>query len=114
MSAAPLRVLTWMPPEATARVAHEFDGVELVTLPAEGPLPEHAEGEVLLVGARNVPTLEAALRRGVRWIHIYGTGVDGFPLDLIEDGQTVTARASCSAATARSSTSTRCWRRRRS
>ncbi len=90
MSAAPLRVLTWMGPDLAGRVAQEVEGVELVTLPAEGPLPEHAEGEVLLVGARNVPTLEAALRRGVRWIHIYGTGVDGFPLDLIEDGQTVT------------------------
>ena len=86
---APLRVLTWMPPEMTERVAREVEGVELVHVPARGPFPEDAGGEVLLVGARSVPVMEEALRSGVRWIHIYGTGVDGFPIERLEAGQTL-------------------------
>ena len=87
---APLRVLTWMPPEMTARVTREVEGVELIHTPARGPFPEDAAGEVLLVGARSVPIMEEALRSGVRWIHIYGTGVDDFPIELLDDGQTLT------------------------
>lgn len=90
VSAASLRVLTWMPPEMTRRITQDLDGVEVIRLPVEGPLPADAQGEVLLVGARSVPTLEAALRRGVRWVHVYGTGVDGFPFNLLQEGQTVT------------------------
>ncbi len=85
----PLRVLTWMPPEMTERVTSELEGVELVHVPARGPLPDDARGEVLLVGARGAPVMEEALRSGVRWIHVYGTGVDGFPIELLEEGQTV-------------------------
>ncbi len=84
---APLRVLTWMPPEMTERVTREVAGVELVHIPARGPFPEDANGDVLLVGARSVPVMEEALHSGVRWIHIYGTGVDGFPIEQLEDGQ---------------------------
>ena len=87
---APLRVLTWMPPDMTERVTREVEGVEVIHVPARGPFPEDANGEVLLVGARSVPIMEEALRSGVRWIHIYGTGVDGFPIEQLEAGQTLT------------------------
>ena len=87
---APLRVLTWMPPDMTERMTREVEGVELIHVPARGPFPEDADGDVLLVGARTVPIMEEALRSGVRWIHIYGTGVDGFPIELLQDGQTLT------------------------
>ena len=88
---SPLRVLTWMPPEMTGRITREVEGIELLHVPARGPFPEDADGEVLLVGARSVPIMEEALRSGVRWIHVYGTGVDGFPIELLEDGQTLTS-----------------------
>ena len=83
---APLRVLTWMPPEMTERI-NEVEGVELIHIPARGPFPEDANGDVLLVGARSVPVMEEALASGVRWIHIYGTGVDGFPIELLKGDQ---------------------------
>ncbi len=82
-------MLTWLPPEMTRPVS-DLDGVELVALPAKGPIPEDVRGEVLLVGARSVPNMEAALRCGVRWVHVYGTGVDGFPFEFLQEGQTVT------------------------
>ncbi len=86
---APLRVLTWMPPDMTEHVS-AVEGVELIQIPPRGPLDGDLEGDVLLVGARSVPVMEQALRSGVRWIHIYGTGVDGFPIELLEDGQLLT------------------------
>ncbi len=84
---APLRVLTWMPPDMTELINREVEGVELIHIPARGPLDPGLRGEVLLVGARGAPVMEEALRSGVRWIHVYGTGVDGFPIELLEDGQ---------------------------
>lgn len=87
---APLRVLTWMPPDMVERVTNEVEGIELIHVPARGPFPPDTDGEVLLVGARSAPIMEEALRSGVRWIHVYGTGVDGFPIELLEEGQALT------------------------
>ncbi|MBB4855743.1 phosphoglycerate dehydrogenase-like enzyme [Mycobacteroides chelonae] len=59
--------------------------MNIVPIPATGQIPEGVHGEVLLTLMRGAPNLSDALSRGVKWIHTVGTGVDGFPLDLVGD-----------------------------
>lgn len=70
-----LRVLTPLPETTWARAAAELPDVEFVPIPAEGELPPEAHGELLLCGLGAFGTLDAALERGVRWIHASATGV---------------------------------------
>jgi len=56
--------------------------VEVTVVPMKDPLPPGVEGDVLVT----VPTaaghhLPEAFRRGVRWVHVTGTGIDGIPLE---------------------------------
>jgi phosphoglycerate dehydrogenase-like enzyme len=70
-----LRVLTPLAEAIWAQAAAELPEVEFVPIPAEGELPAEARGEVLLCGLGAFATLDAALARGVRWIHASATGV---------------------------------------
>ena len=50
--------------------------------------PEKAgipSGEVLLTSPQGVDGLAEILSRGVRWVHVVGTGVDRFPMELLDD-----------------------------
>ena len=46
---------------------------------------ETAEGEVLLTSPQGVDELAEILERGVRWVHVVGTGVDRFPMEVLGD-----------------------------
>jgi phosphoglycerate dehydrogenase-like enzyme len=85
MRTTPLRVLTHLPVESLERVSEAIAGLELRGIPAEGELPSDAEGEILLTLPWGGPNLGEAAKRGVRWIHTIGTGVDRFPLELVGD-----------------------------
>jgi len=74
-----LRVLTHVPEPMLRRIGQELPGVELRFVPMQGAPPDDAEGEVLLTMAWGSPNLGQLVERGVRWVHAYGTGVDGFP-----------------------------------
>lgn len=63
-------------------LAHQ---VEVIPIPMEGEIGADIVGDVLITTPTNVPTLEEALGRGVRWVHLIGTGIDKFPLHLIGD-----------------------------
>jgi len=89
MTHAPLRVLSHARSTLASRIAAAVPGVEVIAIPTDGPLPADAHGEVLLTLNRAAATLPDVLARGVRWVHILGTGVDGFPLDLLSH-QTLT------------------------
>ena len=65
-----------LPPELAARV-------EIVPIPMEGEIDPGLTGEVLLSTPTAVPNLAEALGRGVRWVHLIGTGIDQFPLELV-------------------------------
>ena len=41
------------------------------------------EGEVLLTSPQGVDGLAEILEAGVRWVHVVGTGVDRFPIELL-------------------------------
>ena len=57
--------------------------IRVVPVPIEGDLPEGLTGEVLLSRPAAVPNFADVVRRGVRWVHLIGTGIDEFPLHLV-------------------------------
>jgi phosphoglycerate dehydrogenase-like enzyme len=87
MTVAHPRVLSHL--GALPGVAAALPGVEVIALPSEGPLAPDVEGEVLFTVMRGAPNLAEVLRRGVKWVHTLGTGIEEFPLDLL-DGQVLT------------------------
>ena len=62
-----------------------FETVEFVCVPRQGDIPEGASGDVLLTIPRGYPNLAELLDRGVEWVHVTSTGIDGFPLELLGD-----------------------------
>ena len=80
-----LRVLTTFPQDALVRLQEACPQIEIVVIPEQGRLPFRARGEVLLSLPWAWDNLAKALKRGVRWVHTIGTGVERLPLDLIED-----------------------------
>lgn len=57
--------------------------VEVIPIPMTGSIDPGVRGEVLLTTPTSVETLPDAIGRGVKWVHLIGTGIDMFPLDLI-------------------------------
>lgn len=72
-----------LPPDLAARV-------EIVPIPMDGEIPADVTGEVLISTPTAVPNLAEALDRGVRWVHLIGTGIDQFPLELIGPDRVLT------------------------
>jgi phosphoglycerate dehydrogenase-like enzyme len=63
-------------------------GLEIVEIPMKGPIPDgpgDARFDALLTLPTGTPNLADVLARGVRWVHAYGTGVDGFPFAQLGD-----------------------------
>lgn len=79
----PLRIATHMPAELLAPVREAFSQVEILPVPSEGALAGDFEADVLLTLPWGTPNLAEVLARGVRWVHAYGTGVNGFPFDVL-------------------------------
>lgn len=67
-----------------------LEQVRIVPVPTEGDLPAGVEGEVLVSRPSVVPNFAHVLTRGVQWVHLIGTGIDQFPLDLVGPGLTLT------------------------
>jgi phosphoglycerate dehydrogenase-like enzyme len=80
-----VRVLSHLPRAAVEQFAGPLPGVEIVEVPREGEPPPGLTGEVLLTFAWGSPNLALVARRGVRWIHTIGTGVDRFPTGAVGD-----------------------------
>lgn len=80
----PVRLLTDL---AMPRLAEDLapwrDQVELVQLPSEKEVPEGLTGDILLTTAFSGAHRDTLLAPeiGVRWVHVYGTGINGFPLE---------------------------------
>jgi phosphoglycerate dehydrogenase-like enzyme len=64
--------------------------VEIVAIPTEGELPPGLTGQVLISRPTLVPNFAHVVSRGVEWVHLIGTGIDDFPLDLVGPGLVLT------------------------
>lgn len=82
MSSAP-RILTHLSPRLLEPVRAVHPEIEIVHVSTEGPLDDDIRGEILLTYTSGAPNLPDLIERGVEWVHVYGTGVDGFPFDLL-------------------------------
>ncbi|MDO8861983.1 NAD(P)-dependent oxidoreductase [Haliea sp. E1-2-M8] len=89
-------------PDLHARIAACAPGLEIVQIDAKAGVPDGLRGDALFTTAIPGPHLEALLAPevGVRWIHLYGTGVDGFPLHLVGDRELTCSRGSTATAIA--------------
>jgi phosphoglycerate dehydrogenase-like enzyme len=80
-----MRILSQVRPALTSQLGEKLPEVEIISIPARGDLPPEVAGEVLLTYPWAGPNLSQVLERGVRWIHLLGTGADAFPLHLLGD-----------------------------
>jgi len=79
-----LRIATHMPVEMLESVREAYPEVDVIRLPMEGEVPADLEAEVLLTLPWGAPNLADVLASGVKWVHAYGTGVNGFPFELLK------------------------------
>jgi phosphoglycerate dehydrogenase-like enzyme len=93
----PLRVLNMMGEQAADRARRAVPDAEIIEVPWKEPLPE-LEGEVLFAAWFGHPIFEDGRldAAGVQWMHLPGTGIDGWPRHLLE-GRTVTCSRGVSA-----------------
>lgn len=89
-------------PDLPARIEAVAPGIEVVQIDNEVGVPAGLRGDALFTTGIPGPHLEALLAPGVgvRWIHLYGTGVDGFPLHLVGDRELTCSRGSTATAIA--------------
>lgn len=80
---------------AAPRVRAEFPGLEVVDL--SGDLPPVDDTTEVLFGGWDDDKLAPVLARGVDWVHLPGTGIDGIPADLFEQVRVVTCSRGASA-----------------
>jgi phosphoglycerate dehydrogenase-like enzyme len=88
-----VRVLSHVPLGLLGPVRAAFPSLALQQVARDGEPPADARGEVLLTATRGTPNLASVVARGVRWVHAYGTGVDGFPFDALGGAVLTCSRA---------------------
>ena len=92
-----VRVLHHLNAATVESLAADFPSVDFVSIPREGTLDADVAGDVLVTSPISTPILPEALRRGVQWVHLIGTGVDRFPLQLITPNITLSCSRGASA-----------------
>lgn len=80
---------------ATERLRSQFPEVEVLDVSRDDP-PEGVQAEVLFGGWDDERVL-ALVDRGVRWIQLPGTGIDGVSREVLERGPVVTCSRGASA-----------------
>jgi phosphoglycerate dehydrogenase-like enzyme len=79
----PITVLSHIPITLLGRLLKRFPDVSVVQIPEREPLAPEVHGEVLLTQTWAAPNFADVMKRGVRWVHTYGTGVNRFPFDAL-------------------------------
>lgn len=87
-----MKILSHVMPGVLARVRAEFPDAEVIQVPEKGEVPAGIEGEILITQAWGSPNLGEVMKRGVRWIHTFGTGVNAFPFAEVGDATLTCAR----------------------
>lgn len=80
-----LRIATHMPVALLDPVKKAFPEIHVVAVPERGEVDPALEADILLTLPWGTPNLAEVLDRGIQWVHAYGTGVDGFPFDVLGD-----------------------------
>ena len=93
---APIHVLAQVRESLIRRIGEALPDVAVTAIPGDGAIAPAVRGDVLLTLPWGTPNIEDALGRGVRWVHVIGTGVDRFPMALL-DGRPLTCSRGASA-----------------
>ena len=81
-------VMPFPSPEIESQIQQIDASIEVITLGPYDPLPDNFSADALLaIGVDRSEQLTQILANPdlVRWIHVFGTGVDNFPLDDLGD-----------------------------
>ena len=73
-----------MPAEMFDSVREAFPEIDVVSIPVDAAIPADLRAEILLTLPWGAPNLVEILERGVKWVHAYGTGVNGFPFEELK------------------------------
>ena len=92
----PIRVITLMGEQAADAARVAVPDAEVVVLGFADPLPDDLRGDVLFGGWHGHPAYDRLDEIGVRWVHLPGTGIDGWPRHQLE-GRLVTCSRGVSA-----------------
>lgn len=79
-----VRILSYLDnQELVDGIRNALPDAELTFVNPEEPVPEELEGDCLVCVASFLEGVEKviAAAKGVKWIHVMGTGIDGFPLE---------------------------------
>ncbi len=91
-----LTVINLMGDDADRAIRRAVPEVEVRTLDPRAPVPKGLRGEVLFSSWWRGPLHERLDDVGIRWMHIPGTGVDGWPREMLT-GRSVTCARGVSA-----------------
>ncbi len=65
-------------------------GLTEVRIDPNAEVPHGLRADVIFTHTRGAPNLETIIACGASWIHVMGVGIDEFPLELVQDDQTLT------------------------
>lgn len=91
-----LEVITIMGEQAAAAARATVPDADVVMLGFADPVPDDLHGDVLFGGWHGHPVYDRLDEIGVQWIHLPGTGIDGWPRAQLE-GRLVTCSRGVSA-----------------
>lgn len=89
-------------PELAQKITADYPGVEWHYLPADAPVPAGFRADALLTSVLGAANLEQLLQPacGIRWVHVYGTGVDQFPVQSVRHATLTCSRGAAATAIA--------------
>lgn len=72
-------------PELEQQIREQFPSLELIHLPLEGNIPAGTDADILLTIPVATQNLDIVLQQlpSLRWVHVFGTGINNFPLQLM-------------------------------
>lgn len=89
-------------PDVEEQIRTLFPALELIPLPIEGDLPAGVDAELLLTIPIATTNLDQVLTQlsSLRWVHVFGTGVNNFPFAMLGDKQLSCSRGATAVAIA--------------
>ncbi len=80
-----MKIFSQVGKKLTDRLSEMLPTATVVAIPDRGMIEPGLEAEVLLTQTWGSDNIADAVARGVRWIHVLGTGVDRFPFERVGD-----------------------------
>ncbi len=80
-----MKIFSQVGRKLTDRVRELLPEASVVAIPERGDLQPGLRAEVLLTQTWGSENMAGVVEKGVRWIHVLGTGVDRFPFEYVGD-----------------------------